>query len=64
MSLRLMHRFFIGLCLVLFAFTTYWSCGRNPLGLVTPWLIYASVAASLMTLGYLIWHLRTAHLPR
>ena len=64
MSLRLFHRFFIGLCLIMFAFTAYWASGHNPVGLVTPWLLYASIASMAMTLGYLTWHLRTVHLPQ
>ena len=64
MSLRALHRFFIGLCLALLAFTAYWASGRNSAGLVTPWLVYASVAGAAATLGYLAWHLRAVRLPR
>jgi|CXWL01.1.fsa_nt_gi hypothetical protein len=64
MSLRLFHRFFIGLCLILLSFTAYWANGSNPAGLVTPWLLYASIAGSAATLGYLYWHLKTIQLPQ
>lgn len=64
MSLRLFHRFFIGLCLILLAFVTYWAGGHNPVGLVTPWLAYAGMAGTAATLGYLYWHLKTIQLPQ
>ncbi|MEK7389207.1 MAG: hypothetical protein AAB036_05885 [Elusimicrobiota bacterium] len=55
---------FLALCLVLFAFMAYWASGRNPVGLVTPWLLYSSIAGSLLTLRYIVWHLRKARLPQ
>lgn len=64
MSLRLFHRFFIGLCLILLAFTAYWAQGYNPAGLVTPWLTYASIAGAAAALAYLYWHLKTIRLPQ
>lgn len=64
MSLRLFHRFFIGLCLLLLAFTALWASGRNPAGAVTPWLIWASAAAAAATGAYLVWHLKAVRLPR
>ena len=63
MSLKYFHRVFIVLCLALLTFTAYWASGRNPVGLVTPWLIYASVAGLFATFGYLFWHVRTVRLP-
>lgn len=63
MSLRAFHRFFIVLCLALFAFTGYWASGRNPSALMTPWLMYASAAGAALTLGYLFWHVRAVRLP-
>lgn len=63
MSLKSFHRVFIVLSLALLAFTTYWASGRNPAGLVTPWLIYASVAGLAATFGYLVWHVRSVRLP-
>ena len=63
MSLRAFHRFFIVLCLALFAFTGYWASGRNPSALVTPWLLYFSWAGLAATCGYLFWHVRTVRLP-
>ena len=63
MSLRSFHRFFVVLCLFLFAFTGYWSSGGNATALVTPWLRWASFAGLAATLGYFIWHVRTVRLP-
>ena len=63
MSLRAFHRFFIVLCLALFAFTGFWASGRNPSGLVTPWLAYASAAGAASALAYLVWHVRSVRLP-
>lgn len=64
MSLRAFHRFFIVLCLALFAFTGYWASGGNPTALVTPWLMYASAAGAFAVLGYFFWHLRSSKLPK
>ena len=63
MSLRSFHRFFIVLCLALFAFTGYWASGRNPSALVTPWLQRASLAGMAATFAYLLWHVRAVRLP-
>jgi hypothetical protein len=63
MSLRAFHRFFIVLCLALFAFLAYWASGRNPSALVTPWLQRAAWAGLAATGGYLFWHVRTVRLP-
>ena len=63
MSLKTFHRFFIVLCLALLAFTAYWASGRNPVGLVTPWLIWTSLAGAAATLSYFVWHVRTVRLP-
>ncbi len=63
MSLKHFHRVFIVLCLALLAFTAYWASGRNPVGLVTPWLVWASAAGAAATFGYLYWHVRTVRLP-
>ena len=49
MSLKSFHRVFIVLCLSLTAFTAYWASGQNPVGLVTPWLVYASAAGAAAT---------------
>lgn len=63
MSLRSFHRFFIALCLGLFAFTGLWASGRNASALVMPWLQYASLAGLAATFGYLFWHVRSVRLP-
>lgn len=63
MSLKTFHRFFIVICLALFAFTGYWASGGNPTALITPWLKYASIAGLAATLGYLVWHVRSVRLP-
>ncbi|MBI4060009.1 MAG: hypothetical protein HY403_01120 [Elusimicrobia bacterium] len=63
MSLRAFHRFFIVLCLALFALTGWWASGRNPTGLVTPWLLYGSAAGAAAAVGYLFWHVRSVRLP-
>lgn len=63
MSLKTFHRFFIVLCLALFAFTGYWASGGNQTALVTPWLRLASLAGLAGTLGYLYWHVRSVRLP-
>lgn len=63
MSLRAFHRFFIALCLVLYAFTGYWASGGNPTAMVTPWLLYGSAAGAAATSGYLFWHIRSVKLP-
>lgn len=63
MSLRAFHRFFLVLCLALFAFTGYWASGGNATALVTPWLQGASAAGAAATLGYLFWHVRAVRLP-
>ena len=63
MSLKTFHRVFIVLSLALLVFTAYWASGRNPAGLVTPWLINASAAGLLATFAYLVWHVRTVRLP-
>ncbi len=63
MSLKSFHRVFIALSLGLFAFLAYWASGRNPAGLATPWLLWASCAGLAATLGYLYWHVRTVRLP-
>ncbi|MEK7232356.1 MAG: hypothetical protein AAB268_00960 [Elusimicrobiota bacterium] len=64
MSLQAFHRFFIVLCLALFAFTGYWASGGNPTAVVTPWLMYVSVAGACAVLCYLFWHIRSARLPK
>ncbi len=63
MSLKIFHRFFIVLCLALFAFTGYWSSGGNQTALVTPWLAWGSAAGAAAVLAYLAWHIRTVRLP-
>lgn len=63
MSLRAFHRFFIVLCLALFAFTGYWASGGNPTAMVTPWLLYGSAAGAAATLAYFFWHIRSVKLP-
>lgn len=63
MSLRAFHRFFIVLCLTLCAFTGYWASGGNPTAMVTPWLLYGSVAGAAATIGYFFWHIRSVRLP-
>lgn len=63
MSLRAFHRFFIVLCLALFAFTGYWASGGNATALVTPWLLYGSCVGVAAALGYLFWHVRAVRLP-
>ena len=63
MSLKYFHRFFIVICLALFAFLGFWASGRNPTLLVTPWLVYASIAGGLATLSYLAWHVKSVRLP-
>ncbi|MBI3289053.1 MAG: hypothetical protein HYZ74_06010 [Elusimicrobia bacterium] len=63
MSLKHFHRFFLVLCLALFAFLSLWAFGRNPAGLVTPWLAGASLTGAAATAAYLFWHLRTVRLP-
>lgn len=63
MSLRMFHRFFIVVCLALFAFTGYWASGGNATALVTPWLRWCSLLGAAGTVGYLVWHVRTVRLP-
>jgi hypothetical protein len=63
MSLRLFHRVFIVLCLALCAVTGYWASGGNAAALITPWLLYASVAGAAATIAYFIWHVRAVKLP-
>ncbi|MEQ1919473.1 MAG: hypothetical protein ABL955_09750 [Elusimicrobiota bacterium] len=63
MSLRAFHRFFLVLCLALFAFTGYWASGGNPTAMVTPWLRYGSLLGAAATIGYFVWHVRTVRLP-
>jgi hypothetical protein len=63
MSLRSFHRFFVVLCLFLFAFTGYWAAGGNAATLKTPWLLFASVAGAAASVGYFIWHVRSVRLP-
>ncbi len=63
MSLRVFHRFFIVLCLALFAFLGYWASGGNAMALVTPWLLYGSVLGAAATIAYFIWHVRAVRLP-
>ncbi|PIR18686.1 MAG: hypothetical protein COV48_06160 [Elusimicrobia bacterium CG11_big_fil_rev_8_21_14_0_20_64_6] len=63
MSLRSFHRFFIVLCLILFAFTGYWASGGNSTALRTPWLLYASLVGAAVTTAYFIWHIRKVRLP-
>jgi len=63
MSLRLFHRFFLVLCLALFAVTGYWASGGNATALVTPWLLYGSVAGAAAVIGYFVWHVRSVRLP-
>ncbi len=63
MSLRSFHRFFIVLCLALFAFTGYWASGRNASALVTPWLVYFSAAGGASAVAYFVWHVRSVRLP-
>ena len=63
MSLKTFHRFFIILCLALFAFLGYWASGRNPSGLTTPWLLWTSFGGEAATLGYLFWHVKKVRLP-
>jgi len=63
MSLKAFHRFFIVLCLALFAFTGYWASGGNASAQVTPWLLYGSGAGAAAVIGYLVWHVRTVRLP-
>ena len=63
MSLKVFHRFFIALCLALFAFTGYWASGGNASAQVTPWLVYGSAAGAAAVIGYLFWHVRSVRLP-
>ena len=63
MFLRALHRFFIVLCLALFAFTGYWASGGNPSALVPPWLQSASALGAAATLAYFVWHVRRVRLP-
>lgn len=63
MSLKAFHRFFIVVCLILFAFTGYWASGGNPTAMVTPWLMWASGAGVCAMAGYLAWHVRHVRLP-
>ena len=63
MSLKTFHRFFVVLCLFLFAFTGYWASGGNASAQVTPWLIYASAAGAAAAIGYFVWHVRSVRLP-
>jgi len=64
MSLRVFHRFFIVLCLVLCAFTGYWASGGNPTAMVTPWLLYGSAVGAVATIAYFFWHIRSVKLPK
>lgn len=63
MSLKIFHRFFVVLCLFLFAFTGYWAAGGNATALVTPWLVWSSAAGAAAVCGYLAWHVRKVRLP-
>jgi hypothetical protein len=63
MSLKIFHRFFVVLCLFLFAFTGYWASGGNATALVTPWLVWASAAGAAAVTGYFVWHVRKVRLP-
>lgn len=63
MSLKIFHRFFLALCLALFAFTGYWASGGNQSAQVTPWLIWGSILGAASVLGYLAWHIRKVRLP-
>lgn len=63
MSLKIFHRFFIVLCLALFAFTGYWSMGGNQSAQVTPWLAWGSAFGMMSVIGYFVWHVRSVRLP-
>jgi len=63
MSLKIFHRFFLVLCLALFAFLGYWASGGNATAMTTPWLQAGSAAGILSVVGYLYWHVRTVRLP-
>lgn len=63
MSLKSFHRFFVVLCLFLFAFTGYWAAGGNATALKTPWLLYSSLAGAAASVAYFVWHVRSVRLP-
>ncbi|MDO8756921.1 MAG: hypothetical protein Q7J64_02820 [Elusimicrobiota bacterium] len=63
MSLRIFHRFFLLLCLTLFAFLGYWASGGNATAMTTPWLQLGSVAGAAGVIGYFVWHVRAVRLP-
>lgn len=58
MSLKHFHLFFLLAALSVLAVTGAWAAGFNAAGLVTPWLLKASVAGALLTLPYAAWFWR------
>ncbi len=60
MSLNAFHKVFVAASFLCLGVTARWASGRNAALLVTPWLLYASLAGMAALAAYFVYRVRRA----